>query len=60
MLTREILLKQRETYKQGKEQALSQASAYSGAIDAVDHMLAVLAQEEAAARAASDEGDNHA
>jgi hypothetical protein len=48
MLTRPILEAQRETYVRGKEKALSQASAFSGAIEALDNLLAVLAQEETA------------
>lgn len=48
MLTRPILEAQRETYVRGKEKALLQASAFSGAIDAVNTLLAVLEQGETA------------
>jgi hypothetical protein len=46
MLTRELLERRREGYVKGKEDALSKACAYSGAIEAIDSLLVLLDVEE--------------
>jgi hypothetical protein len=64
MITRPILEAQREQYTKGRENAIAQVSAFNGAIEAIDHLLTICAQEEeaqaAADKPAESEGDTHA
>ncbi len=63
MITRPILEAQREQYVKGKEQAIAKANAFNGAIEVIDNLLTICAQEEeaqAAATAAQTEGDPNA
>jgi hypothetical protein len=71
MITRPILEAQREMYAKGKDQAVASANeaaarvnAFNGAIEAIDHLLTICAQEEeaqaAADKPAESEGDPNA
>jgi hypothetical protein len=57
MLTRELLERRREGYVKGKEDALSKACAYSGAIEAIDGLLIILDAEEHTVHATPAEPD---
>jgi len=52
-LTKEILVAKRGIYEQGRVKALAQVNAFTGAVEAIDDLLALLAQaEESATQAA--------
>ena len=48
MITREILETQRGQYVKGREQAVANVSVFNGAIEAIDQLLALVAEIEAA------------
>lgn len=48
MITREILETQRGQYVKGRERAVANVSVFNGAIEAMDHLLALVTEIEAA------------
>jgi len=64
MITRPILEAQREQYVKGRDQEIAKVNAFNGAIEAIDHLLTICAQEEeaqaAAEKPAESEGDPNA
>lgn len=48
MINREILETQRGQYLKGREQAAASIAAFNGAIEAMDHLLALVTEIEAA------------
>jgi len=48
VITREVLNAQRELYVKGREQAITSISAFNGAIECIDNLLALLDQADAA------------
>jgi len=48
MITREILETQRGQYVKGREQAVASVSVFNGAIEAMDQLLALVTEIEAA------------
>ncbi len=64
MITRPILEAQREQYVKGRDQEIAKVNAFNGAIEAIDHLLTICAQEEEAQAAAENpaesEGDPNA
>jgi hypothetical protein len=64
MITRPILEAQREIYQKACEQHIAQMTALNGAIEAIDNLLKICAQEEEAQAAvdkpAKTEGDPNA
>jgi hypothetical protein len=48
MITREVLEAQRGQYVKGREQAVANVSVFNGAIEAMDQLLALVTEIEAA------------
>ncbi|MFA5054415.1 MAG: hypothetical protein WC565_10165 [Parcubacteria group bacterium] len=57
MITREVLLAKRKEYEEAKKKAIGTVNALAGAIEAIDDLLALVAQQVEPSTA---EGDNHA
>jgi len=49
-INRAVLEAQKELYMKGREGAVASVSAFNGAIEAIDNLLALLAQAEEAAK----------
>jgi hypothetical protein len=57
MITSEVLLAKRKEYEEAKKKAIGTVNALAGAIEAIDDLLALVAQQVEPSTA---EGDNHA
>jgi len=57
MITREVLLAKRNEYEEAKKKTIGTVNALAGAIEALDDLLALVAQQVEPSTA---EGDNHA
>ena len=62
MITRSILEAERKRYMEGRQAALANLNAFNGAIETIDDLLKLCAQEEEARAASNDakEGDPNA